>query len=332
VDKLRALQYFVAAAEEGSFAGAARRFDVSVPSIHKLINALEGALGIRLFERTWRGLTLTASGEIYLESCHPLLDELAILDETVSRPASRPSGVLVVGAHPQLTHHLLLPALPLFHSRYPEIQIDFRVVHRLDDADAATVDVFVLHGWPEANDLVHRKLGHSKSLIVAAPDYWSREGVPQHPKDLANHACLLMRNPAGILIDLWEFERQGEKAAITVGGWLSSNDREVVLDAVLAGEGVGRFNRLTTRGHLESGRLVPVLLEWEVKGGPPVNVLYRASQRRTPRVRLFVDFVGSLLKEVGTDAVVAGPRAVAERPHWHRRGYGRASSVLRWRS
>lgn len=332
MDKLRALEYFVAAAREGSLAGAARRFDVSVPSVHKLINALEGALGIRLFERTSRGLTLTASGEVYLESCQPLLEELASLDEAVSRPASRPSGVLVVGAHPQLSHHLLLPALPRFHARYPDIQIDFRVVHRISDADAGTVDVFVLHGWPEANDLVHKKLGHARSLIAGAPEYWARHGVPKHPSDLARHACLLLRNPAGIVIDLWEFERQGEQVGIAVGGWLSSNDREVVLDAVLAGEGVARLNQLTTREHLESGRLVPVLLDWEVKGGPPVNVLYRAAQRRTPRVRLFVDFVSLLLKEVESTGTASGTRALVERPHWHRRGYGRASSVLRWGS
>jgi DNA-binding transcriptional LysR family regulator len=326
VDKLRALQYFVASAEAGSFAGAARRFEVSVPAIQKLVTALERSLGVGLFERSAQGLTLTASGASYMESCRPLLDELAAVDEAVARAAQRPSGTLAIGAHPQLAHHFLLPELPLFHARYPDILIDFRVVHRLTDPDAGTVDVFLLHGWPEANDFVHRRLGYSKSLIVAAPEYWRAHGVPRHPNDLARHRCMLMRNPTGILIDLWEFERGVEKASVTVGGWLSSNDREVVLDAVLAGEGVGRFNQITTRAHLQSGRLVPVLGDWEVKGGPPVNLLYRPNQRRTPRVRLFIEFVAALLREVEVES-----GGGAERPHWHRRGYGRASSVLRWR-
>lgn len=326
MDKLRALQYFVTAAEAGSFAGAARRLEVSVPAVQKLVTSLERTLGVRLFGRTAQGLTLTASGAGYLESCRPLLDELAAADEGVSRSAQRPSGTLAIGAHPQLAHHFLLPDLPRFHARYPDIQIDFRVVHRLSDADAGTVDVFLLHGWPEANDLVHRRLGYTKSLIVAAPEYWQAHGVPRQPGDLARHRCMLMRNPAGILIDLWEFERGGEKASVAVGGWLSSNDREVVLDAVLAGEGVGRFNQITTRAHLQSGRLVPALLDWEVKGGPPVNLLYRPNQRRTPRVRLFIDFVAALLREVEMES-----GGGSERPHWHRRGYGRASSVLRWR-
>ncbi len=327
---MRALQYFVAAAHEGSFAGAARQLDVSVPSIHKLVTSLEKSLGVRLFERTSRGLSLTASGQTYLESCRPLLAELAALDDAVGRTALRPSGILVVGAHPQLAHHLLVPALPLFHSRYPEIQVDFRALHRLTDADASEVEVFVLHGWPEAGDMVMRSLGMARSLIVATPGYWSAHGVPRHPDELAGHGCLLMRNPAGILIDLWEFERASERAAVTVGGWLSSNDREVVLDAVLAGEGVGRFNQLTTLGHLQSGRLVPALTDWEVKGGPPVNVLFRPNHRRTPRVRLFVEFVTALLQAAETDGLAVGRGTLIERPHWHRRGYGRASTVLRW--
>jgi DNA-binding transcriptional LysR family regulator len=330
MDKLRALQYFVASAEEGSFTGAARRLEVSVPAIQKLVNSLERSLGVKLFERTVQGLTLSASGESYLESCQPLLNELAAVDDALSRSAERPSGTLAIAAHAQLAHHVLLPALPRFHARYPDIRIDLRVVHRMSDPDAETADVFVLHGWPEAAGLVHRRLGLATNGIVAAPGYWAAHGIPQHPKELARHVCMLMRNPAGILLDLWEFERGGEKVSVPVGGWLSSNGREFVLDAVLAGEGVGRFNRLTTRAHLDSGRLVQVLLDWEVKGGPPLNLLYRPNLRRTPRVRLFIDFFTALLRDV--EAKEGVDRAYAERPHWHRRGYGRASSVLRWRA
>lgn len=329
MDKLRALQYFVSAAAEGSLTGAARRLQVSVPAVQKLIGSLERDLGVKLFSRSAQGLALTASGAGYLESCRPLLAELALIDEAVSRSAQRPSGTLVIGSHPQLAHHLLMPALPEFHLRYPDIVIDLRTVNRITDADAGTVDVFLLHGWPEANDFVQRRVGHTKSLIVAAPEYWSARGIPQHPRDLQQHVCVLMRNPAGILIDLWDFERGAEKASVAVNGWLNSNGRELLLDAVLAGEGIGRFNELTTRVPLATGRLVPALLDWEVKGGPPVNLLYRPNQRRTPRVRLFIDFVSALLRELDTEG---GQRLYAERPLWHRRGLGRASSILRRRA
>lgn len=332
MDKLRALEYFIAAAQAGSFAGAARQLDVSVPSIHKLIAALEAQLGVRLFERSHKGLTLTASGETYLDSSRPLLDELAALDRVVSRAADSPSGTLVIGAPSQLTHHLLLPALPRFRAMYPDIQIDFRVVQRPSDGDGAAVDVFVLHGWPAAQDLIHRRLGRAKTVVAATPAYWARHGVPNNPGELTGHACLLVRNPAGILIDLWEFGRGADKMSVKVSGWLSSTDREVILNAVMAGEGVGRFSELSTRSLLQSGRLVPVLTDWEVQGGPPLNVLYRASQRRTPRVRAFLDLLGELLEQMDAGAPSGVQPELVDLPQWHRRGYGRASSVLRSRS
>jgi LysR family transcriptional regulator, regulator for bpeEF and oprC len=326
MDKLRALEYFVASAEEGSFAGAGRRLDVSVPSVHKLINSLEHSLGVRLFERTAKGLSLTASGQSYLEACQPLLAELAAVDEVVNRSTQRPAGVVVLGAHPQLAKHVLLPALPAFHARYPEIQIDLRVVNRTSDVDTGIVDVFLLHGWPDDPDFVHRRLGHTATRVVASPNYWRRYGIPADPTELARHTCMLMRNPNGTLIDLWEFARGDDKLAVTVNGWLSSNGREVILDAVLAGEGVGRFTEVTTRAHLQSGLLVPVLGDWQVVGGPPVNLLYRPAQRRSPRVRLMIDFLVGLFDDGDSDCA-AGEHS--ERPQWHRSGRSRASTAQR---
>jgi DNA-binding transcriptional LysR family regulator len=330
MDKLRALQYFVAASDQGSLAGAARQLGVSVPSVHKLVAALERELGVALFERSVRGLALTASGQGYLDACRPLLAELAAADEALARSSSRPSGVLVVGTHAQLAHHLLLPVLPAFHARCPEVQVDLRVIQRLADADAAAVDVFLLHGWPEAGDLVHQQLGQAQSLIAAAPSYWAAHGMPQHPADLARHTCLALRNPAGILIDLWEFERGGERVAVQVGGWFSSNAREAVLDLVLAGHGVGRFTEIASRSVLRSGRLVPVLPDWQVQGGPPLNLLFRPNHRRTPRVRLFIDFVHALVQQLQSDEPTLLPGAPVDLPRWHRRGSARASTILRW--
>jgi LysR family transcriptional regulator, regulator for bpeEF and oprC len=329
MDKLRALNYFVACAEAGSFAGAARRLELSVPAVHKLVAALERSLGVPLFERSVQGLTLTSGGASYLEICQPLLQELSAADRALSRSAEQLSGTLAVAIHSQLANHVLLPVLPRFHARHPEIQIDLRVINRLSDADAVGADVWLLHGWPEANDLVQRQFSQSRLTIVAAPAYWSAAGVPQHPSELERHTCLLLRNPAGILLDLWEFERGPEKLAVKVGGWLCSTGREVLLDAVLAGEGVARFTRLTSTSELQSGRLVPVLLDWDVKGGPPVNLLYRQQGRRTPRVRAFIDFVTALMRELEAGDDGAAARPGPELPYWHRRGQARASSVLR---
>jgi DNA-binding transcriptional LysR family regulator len=327
VDKLRALQYFIAAAEQGSFAAAARRMDVSVPAVHKLIGALERDLGVELFERRAKGLALTSSGERYLEACMPLVSELAAADDHLRRSAQRPTGTLVIGAHAQLAHHVLMPALPGFHARYPEIQLDLRVINRIGDADTPTIDVFLVQGWPEAPDLVLRQLGCTRALIAASPEYLRAAGVPRHPRDLPRHDCIVMRNPNGTLIDLWEFERGEESVSVTVNGWMNSNAREAVLQAVLAGHGIGRFNEVTTQDEIRAGRLVPVLGDWDVQRGAPVNLLYRANHRRTPRVKAFIDELTQLLR----DFDAAGGTVTADRPKWYPRGYGRASASARMR-
>lgn len=335
MDKLKALEYFVASAEEGSFARAAQRLEISVPAVQKVVGALERTLDVVLLERGARGVRLTPSGTEYLDRCRPLLHELEDLaqaERQLKGASARASGTLAVAAHPQLAHHVLLPVLPRFHALHPEIEIDFRTINRIGDADAATADVLLLHGWPEVPpDYVHRKLGGARSQIMAAPEYWAAHGVPQHPSELARCTCLVIRNPAGILLDLWEFARGGAKVQVPVRGWMSSNAREVVLDLVLGGHGVGRFTELTTRGPVQSGRLIPVLLDWEVQGGPPLNLLYKGSQRHTPRQRLFVDYLLQCLRQMQVDDAAAPLRAAADRPAWHVRGYGRASATVRAR-
>jgi len=335
MDKLKALEYFVASVEEGSLAGAARRLEISVPAVQKLVGALERSLGVALLERNARGVRLTASGREYLDHCRPMLtelEELRQLERRLTGTGERPSGTLAVAAHPQLAHHVLLPALPRFHALYPEVEIDFRSVNRIGDADAMTADVLLLHGWPEVPpDYVHRKLGGARSQIMAAPDHWATHGVPQQPADLVRYNCLMMRNPAGILLDLWEFNRDGQQVQVPVRGWLSSNAREALLDLVLGGHGVGRFTEMTTLDHVQSGRLVPVLLDWEVQGGPPVNLIFKGNARQTPRLRVFIDYALQCVRDMEALGDAMAPRASTDRPAWHRRGYGRASATVRRR-
>lgn len=335
MDKLKALEYFIASAEAGSFAQAAQRLEISVPAVQKLVGALERALGVPLLERSARGVRLTPSGSEYLDRCRPLLTELDELEQAERRlkgSAERASGTLAVAAHPQLAHHVLLPTLPRFHALFPEVEAHFRTVNRISDADAVMADVLLLRGWPEVPpEYVHRRLGGARSLIMAAPDFWAAHGIPQHPSHLARHTCLLMRNPAGILLDLWEFTREGESVQVPVRGWLSSNAREAVLDLAIGGHGVGRFTELTTRDHVQSGRLVPVLLDWEVQGGPPVNLVYKASARRTPRLRAFIDYALQCLRDLEHPEEGLGARTSPDRPAWHLRGYGRASATVRTR-
>lgn len=331
MDKLRALEYFVAAAEEHSFSGAARRLEVSIPAIAKMITALERHLGARLFDRGTHGIALTADGATYLEACQPLLEQFDAADEAVAGAVAGPRGVLVVGMVPQLAQHCILPALPRFHVRYPDIQIDLRVVNRISDPDASSVDVFLLMGWPSHADLVHRRIAETRQLTCAAPAYWAAHGAPQHPQDLRHHNCFAFRNPEGTVIDVWRYERAGIAESVAVRGWLMSNHRDINLDAVLAGEGVARISDISAQAHFSSGRLVPVLLDWEMQDAPPVNLLYRANQRRNARARVFIDFVTALFRDMEAAREHGIAARVADRPDWYGRRYGHVSAALRSR-
>ncbi|RYZ01955.1 MAG: LysR family transcriptional regulator [Comamonadaceae bacterium] len=285
VDKLRALEYFIATAQTRSFSAAARELDVSVPAIARLVSALEASLGVNLFERTPQGMNLTADGAAYLEMCRPILRQLSTADEALRGAASRPKGTLVVGSPTILSQHCILPWLPEFHQLYPDIQIDMRTVDRPNALDANVAEIQVLYGWPEHPGLIHRRLACTRSLICASPAYWATHGLPARIQDLASHQCLLFRDQEGTVIDFWEHERNGQKESVSVSGWLVSTHRDDILDAVVQGQGVGRFTDLSIREQLRSGALVPVLLDWESRHSPPINLMYRSSQRRLPRVR-----------------------------------------------
>jgi DNA-binding transcriptional LysR family regulator len=329
MDKLRALQYFIAAAEEHSLSGAARRLDISVPAVSKLISSLERTLGASLFERTAHGLKLTSSGEIYLEACQPLLDQLDTADEALRATAANVRGTLVIGSPQMLAQHCLLPALPSFHARYPDLQVDIRNVDAATDAGAGSVDLYVVWGWYEPPaDLVQRRVGQSRFVICAAPGYRAAHGVPSRPKELEDHVCILFRTPSGTVHDLWPLERHGVKESVAVKGWLVSSHRDVALDAALAGEGVVRLTDLTIRAHIRSGRLVPVLVDWEMRDAPPIDVLYRPNMRRVPRVRLFIDFVTELFRELEAErGEEAGAQLRTIRPRWWARR-GLASGAM----
>ena len=327
MDKLRALEYFVAAAEEGSLSGAARRFEVTIPAVAKMVTALEKRLGTTLFDRGVHGLSLTADGARYLESCRPLMQELAAVDETMGSGGERPRGEVVIGSPAFGLQNCLGPFLPRFHHRYPEIELDCRIVNTVSDVEAG-IDVFILFGWHDTPDLVQRPLAQARYAVVASPDYWRAQGMVEHPKELAQRTCFAFRNPRGVLLDLWEFERNGETQSIKVRGWIASSHRNLLLDAAVAGAGIARATDLLVLSEMKSGRLVPALTDWHGLHAPPISVAFRPKQGRTPRIRAVVDFVTDCFRRLEAERG-EGRVAAAERPAWYERRFNRASSSIR---
>jgi LysR family transcriptional regulator, regulator for bpeEF and oprC len=327
MDKLRSLQYFIAAAECGSFSQAARRFEVSIPAVAKLVAALERDLGVALFERSPQGLVLTAHGGAYLEQCRPAVEMLDGAEEEVRASTSRPRGVLAIGVQHLIANTVLAEALPRFHARYPDIQVDLRDITQVTGEDERrSIDAFVSMSWPDMPDMIHRRIGSSFFRVCASREYWARCGMPQHPSELAGHNCLTIRTQRGALMDLWKFSRGKEKASVVVGGWLmaSNTHRDTVIKLALAGHGVIRVLDFTSEADFAEGRLVEALPDWVADDSPPVHLSYWPSGRRTARVKVFLDFVTQAFREIeqrrGSAQLYAAPR-------WATSRYGRASAI-----
>lgn len=332
MDKLKAIQYFLAAAQTGSLSAAARQQDVSLQAVAKLVGALETQLGTVLFRRGNRGLELTADGVQYADACAPLLAQLQIAEDELRQTRQRPQGTLVVGGTPFLVQHCIVPALNAFHANYPELSLDLRGILHLNEAAAQACDLLVLHGWFEAGAWVRRELPVMPQVTVATPSYWKRYGMPRLPSDLAEHNCLCYRNPYGKLLDLWRYRQASQQGEVieqvVVRGWLNSNHRDNLLALTLADGGVMRIAYASAQADLASGRLVPVLLDWEMMDPPPLAIYFKPELRRTLRLRVLADFVATQCTELAKMTTAQGQSSVENRPAWHRGNSRRASSWL----
>jgi DNA-binding transcriptional LysR family regulator len=330
MDKLRSLHYFAAAAEARSFSGAARSLDLSVAAVSKMITALERELGIKLFERGAHGLSLTAGGASYLDACQPALEMLADAEQQAAAAATRASGTVVVGVQPVIAQQCLVPALPRFHTLYPELQLDLRYLIDTSEEECRGVDVVLVLGWPDRiGDLVHRRVGAASFVVCASPAYWAAHGVPQHPRELERHQCLAIRGNTGTLMDSWDFVKGDERVTVTARGWLVTDNahRDLVVETALAGGGVARLLDWQKQHGREiaSGALVPVFSDWQQPDVPPVNLLYPPSVRRIPRIKLFIDFVTKLFSDIERQREI--PTPASKPPEWRKAHRARASSV-----
>lgn len=335
MDKLKAIQYFLAAAQTGSLSAAARQQGVTLQAVAKLVGALEAELGATLFQRSSRGLQLTADGTQYAEACAPLLAQLQAADDGLRQARQRPQGTLVVGGTPFLLQHCIVPALSAFHASCPELTLDLRTVLHLEEPAAKDCDLLLLHGWFEAGAWVRRELPVMAQVTVATPDYWKRQGLPRHPRELAEHNCLSYRNPYGKLLDLWRYRQAGAQGEVieevVVRGWLNANHRDHLLALVLDHGGVMRIASATAQPDLASGRLLPALLDWELMDPPPLAMYFRPELRRTLRLRVFADFAAARCTALAQESSAKGQASVDGRPAWHHGNSRRASSWLRHR-
>jgi DNA-binding transcriptional LysR family regulator len=287
--KLEEMTAFVHAVEHRGFSAAARELQLTPSAVSKQISRLEDRLGARLFHRSTRKLSLTQEGRAFYERCVAVLDEIEQAEQAVSELHGQVRGVLRIVAVAAFARVHLLPLLPEFMGRYPELKVALRLSERAVDLIDVGADVALqLSEMIDDESLVAKKLFTNRRLVCAAPAYLERYGIPQAPKDLLDHNCLT--HSSFVHFNDWEFEGPEGTNVLHVAGNFEANSAMALYEAVLAGIGVARLATFLVGHDLATGRLVPLLTDY-VHEKSSLLVVYPHRRHLSTKVRAFVDFV-----------------------------------------
>jgi DNA-binding transcriptional LysR family regulator len=282
--------------EAGSFMRAGETLGLTQSAVSRAVARLEQRVGIRIFHRNARSITLTDEGRQFYEAVAPHLNSIEDAAVRASGAELQVRGRLRVNVDGAIGHHILTPRLAPFLERYPELSVEVMVRDRLGDMVAEGFDVGLHFGPPEPSALICRLLHRTRVLTCASPAYIEAFGMPQHPSDLEEgHRCILMRNPATGRHYGWEFWNKAEHVTVKVSGRLTVSDTGALLGACLGGMGVAQPLELYCRQFLQDGRLVQILPDW-VEETFPLYVYHHAPKLMSAKVRAFLDFVDELVR------------------------------------
>jgi DNA-binding transcriptional LysR family regulator len=292
---LNGMSVLAAIVDSGSFAGASEILDMSQPGVSRAIARLEARLGVRLFDRTTRSVTLTDEGRRFYEQIMPLLAGLEEAAASVTQGAARVRGRLRVTVDPFFSRWILGPQLGTFVEKYPELKLELITRDQLGDMVADGFDLAVRFGPPPVSSLVARKLMETRILTVASPAYLERYGRPLSPKELENgrHPCLQYRNPVTGRPFEWEFHKGRKRLVVETSGPLLVNDVGTLQSVCLAGHAIAQTMEFGVRHLLADGSLVDLFPDWPDERFP-LYALYPSRNHMPAKTRAFIDFVSAL--------------------------------------
>lgn len=283
------MEVFVAVAERGSFAAAARALRQTPSAISRTIARIESRLGVRLLQRTTRALTLTAEGQAYLGRASAILADIDEIERSLSRANAEPAGKLRVNTAVPYGVHCLLPVLPRFLERHPKVVVDLTLSDNIVDLMGERADVAVRFGPLRDSRLRARTLGRSAMAVVASPTYLAAHGTPRHPDDLARHNYLNFNFHRAA--DFRGFRIDGEVPERGFTGNFLAGSGEEVRHMVLAGVGIARLALYHIGADLAAGRLVSILDEFNPGDTEEAHAVFVGHEHLSLRVRAFVDFL-----------------------------------------
>jgi DNA-binding transcriptional LysR family regulator len=261
------LDAVIAIARRASFRAAALDLGMSATALSNAVGKLEGNLGVRLFNRTTRSVSLTDAGRLFIERVSPALQDIRDAMEAVRSQQATPSGTLRINAFAMAAREILSPLVLEYLSRYPHVHVDLVTEGRLVDIVAEGFDLGVRVADLVPSDMIAVSLGRSQRYaVVGSPAYFEQHRKPRVPPDLLDHACIRIRLPNGALYR-WKFEKDGQTAQIDVNGPITLDEASLSRKAVLEGVGLGFFMEQDVRADIAAGRLLRVLENWTPPAG-----------------------------------------------------------------
>lgn len=326
MESLRGILNFVRTAELGSFAKAGRALGISAVAVSQNISRLEQQLGVRLLARSTRQLNLTAEGEAFLAQCRQPLGELEIACRQTSADASVPSGRVRVTAVSPVAYLYLVPALPAFFARYPDIDLDLELSEDANPLIGRRFDVGIRVGALQDEAFVARPLGPLRLLMCASPDYLAQHGVPQSLDALAQHRLIVAHftdrpQPTPFMVQARANPELGSGPMLPrmlpiagpLAGRLVCSDYRSLLAACEAGLGIAQLPQPVALDALKAGRLKLLLPEHTLQG-LQIFIHYPSRRQLPARVRAFVDFAVELLgghPDLSVDPALLAAQAAA---------------------
>lgn len=283
------LAFFTQLAKAGNFTGAAQELGITPAAVSKRLAAIERRLGVRLLQRTTRRIGLTPEGELYLVEGARVLAELEALERAVSGSSGKPSGLLRVAATLGFGRKHIAPALSGFARQYPEVEVQLQLTDRPVDLVGQGLDLQIRLGELPDSNLTARLLAHNRRVLCASAAYLRAAGTPAHPRELARHACLFIREHDETF-GTWQLQSGGRSEKVKVRGPLAANDGESVVGWALDGHGILMRSLWEVAPLLRSGRLRSVLPDWQL---PPADIhaVFATRSHLSARTRALVDFL-----------------------------------------
>lgn len=287
-DGLVELDAVIAIANKGSFRAAALDINLSTTALSNLIGKLEKRLGVRLFNRTTRSVSLTDAGRQFVEQVGPALREIQQAMAVARSHQDIPSGTLRINAFPTGAREILAPLVLAFIRRYPQVHVDLVTEGRIVDIVAEGFDLGLRSAGLVPTDMIAVPVGSPQSFaVVAAPAYLEVRGRPTVPPDLLAHACIRIRLPNGALYR-WHFEKDGAPVQIDVSGPITLDEASLARIAVLEGTGIGLFMEADVRDDIAAGRLVRLLGDWTPRRAA-LCLYYPGRRNQSAAFRAFMD-------------------------------------------